>query len=103
MVCPYPGILGSTFLENLCEMIGLLLPDVIDAKDVDTESDQERLPVMFPKIQCDVALLVAVLVEAIFEEILCKDVHLQETVHDLLFFEIDCTLVGSQVVEVHGG
>ncbi len=42
------------------------------------------------------------LVELVFEEILCKDAHLQKTIHSLLYFDIDCTFVGSQVIEVVG-
>jgi hypothetical protein len=57
---------------------------------------------MFPKARCDVVLLVAVLVEAFFKVILCKDARLQETIHALLYFDVDCTIVGSQVVEVVG-
>ncbi len=55
---------------------------------------------MFPKARCDLALLVAVLVELFFKEILCKDVRLQETVHALLYFDIDGTDVVGQVCEV---
>ncbi len=57
---------------------------------------------MFPKAWCDVALIVAVLVESFFEEILCKDAHLWETVHALLYVDVDCTVVSSQVIEVVG-
>ncbi len=42
------------------------------------------------------------LVESFFEEILCKDAHLRETVHALLYFDKDCTVIGSQVIEVVG-
>jgi hypothetical protein len=90
------------FLENFCEMVGMLLPNVLDAKIVNTESEQERLPVMFPKAPFDIALLVAMLVESFFEEILCKDARLRETIHTLLYFDVDCTIVSSQVVEVVG-
>ncbi len=90
------------FLENLCKMVGVLLPYVLDAKVVDTESKQERLPVMFSEARCDVALVVAVLVEAFFEEMLCEDARLQETIHALLYFDVDGTIIGSQVVEVVG-
>ncbi len=55
---------------------------------------------MFPKAQRDLALLVAVLVESFFKEILCEDAHLWETVHALLYFDIDCTIVVGQVCEV---
>ncbi len=54
------------FPENLHKMVGVLPPNVLDAKVVETESEQERLPVMFPKAQCDFALMIAVLVEAFF-------------------------------------
>ncbi len=54
------------FLKNLCKMVGMLPPDVLDAKVVNTESEQERPPVMFTKARCDVALMVAVLMEAFF-------------------------------------
>ncbi len=57
---------------------------------------------MFPKARCDVALMVAILVELFFEKILCKDARLQETVHASLYFEVDCTGIRSQVVEVVG-
>ncbi len=83
-------------------MVGMLLPNVLDAKVIDTESEQERPPVMFPKAQCDVALLVAMLVELFFEKILCMDAQLQETIHALLYFDVDCTIVSSQVIEVVG-
>jgi hypothetical protein len=57
---------------------------------------------MFPKAWCDVALMVAMLVEAFFKEILCNDACLQETVNSLLYFNVDCTVLGSQVDEVVG-
>ncbi len=47
-------------------MVGVLSPNILDAEVVDTESEQERPPVMFPKAWCDFALMVAVLVEAFF-------------------------------------
>jgi hypothetical protein len=37
------------FLENLCKMVGMLPPDVLDAKVVNTESEQERPSVMFQR------------------------------------------------------
>jgi hypothetical protein len=40
--------------------------------------------------------------ELFFEKILCKDACLWETIHALLYFDVDCTIVGSQVVEVVG-
>ncbi len=55
---------------------------------------------MFPKARCDLALLVAMLVEPFFEEILCKDARLWETVHALLYFDIDGTIIVGQVFEV---
>ncbi len=88
------------FLKNLCKMVGVLLPNVPDAKVVNTKCEQERPPVMLPKARCDIALMVAVLVEAFFKEILCKDACLWETIHALLYFDVDCTVVGSQVNEV---
>jgi hypothetical protein len=54
------------FLANFCEMVGVVPPDVLDAKVVNTEIEQERLPVAFPKARCDFALMVAMLVEAFF-------------------------------------
>ncbi len=54
------------FLENFCKLVGVLPPDILDAKVVDTEGEQERPPVMFPKARCDFALMVAMLVEAFF-------------------------------------
>jgi hypothetical protein len=57
---------------------------------------------MFPKAWCDIALLLAVLVEAFFKEILCKDACLHETAHSFLYFDINCTIVGSQVDEIVG-
>ena len=57
---------------------------------------------MFPKAWYDIAILVAMLVESFFEEILCKDACLQENIHALLYFNVDCTVVGSQIVEVIG-
>ncbi len=90
------------FLENLCEMVGVLLPIALDTKVVNTESEQERPPVVFPKARCDIALMVAMLVEAFFKRILCKDACLWETIHSLLYFDVDYTIVGSQVYEVVG-
>jgi hypothetical protein len=46
---------------------------------------------MFPKARHDCALLVAVLVESFFEEILCKYARLWETLHALLYVDIDGT------------
>ncbi len=90
------------FLENLCEMVDVLLPDVLDAKVVATESEQEILPVVCPKARIDFALMVDMLVEAFFKEILCKDACLRETIHSFLYFDVDCIIDGSQVNEVVG-
>jgi hypothetical protein len=90
------------FLEDLREMVGVHPPDVLDVKVVNTESEQERPPVMFPKAWCDVALMVAMLVEAFFKEILCKDACLWETVYALMYFDENCTVDSGQVVEVEG-
>ncbi len=49
---------------------------------------------MLPKARCDIALMEAVLVEAFFKEILCKDACLWETVHSFLYFDVDCTSLG---------
>ncbi len=58
---------------------------------------------MFPKARCDFALLVATLVvESFFEEILHKDARLREIIHALLYFDIDCIVNVSQVVEIVG-
>ena len=54
------------FLKNLREMVGVLPPNILDAKVVDTESEQKRPPVVFPKGRCDFALMVAMLVEVFF-------------------------------------
>ena len=53
-----------------------------------------------PKAQCNVALMVAVLVEMFFKKILCKDACLWETIHALLYFDIDGTIIVGQVFEV---
>jgi hypothetical protein len=90
------------FLKNLCKMVGVLPPDILYAKAISTESEQERPPIIFPKARCDIALMVALLVEAFFKDILFKDACLWETVHALLYFDVDCTVVGSQVDEVVG-
>ncbi len=54
------------FLGNLCKMVGVLPSNVLDAKVVNTESEQERLQVMFPKAWCNFVLMVAMLVEVFF-------------------------------------
>ncbi len=55
---------------------------------------------MFPKAWCYLALLLAVLVKSFFVEILCKDAPLWETIHALLYFDIDGTIIVGQVREV---
>jgi hypothetical protein len=55
---------------------------------------------MFPKARRDLALLVALLVESFFEEILHKDARLWETIHAFLYFHIDGTVVVGQVCGV---
>jgi hypothetical protein len=62
---PVNGIF-VVFPENICKMVGVLPPHVLDAKVVNTESEQEKLLFMFPKARCDIALLVTVLVELFF-------------------------------------
>ncbi len=57
---------------------------------------------MFPKAWCDFALLVAMLVELFFKEILHKDARLWDTIHALLYFDINCTVFICQVFEVVG-
>jgi hypothetical protein len=57
---------------------------------------------MFLKAWCDVSLLVAMLVKLFFKKTVCNDAHLRETVHALLYFDVDCTVVGSQIVKVVG-
>jgi hypothetical protein len=61
------------FLERFCKMVGVLPPNILDTKFVDTKSEGERLLVMCPKARCDVALLVAVLVESsgIYKDLNC--------------------------------
>ncbi len=55
---------------------------------------------MFPKALCDLVLLEAMLVELFFEEILHKDARLWETIHALLYFDIEGTFIIGQVFEV---
>jgi hypothetical protein len=55
---------------------------------------------MFLKAWCELALLVAMLVESLFEKVLCKDAHLWEAMHAPLYFGIDGTVVVGQVCEV---
>jgi hypothetical protein len=81
-------------------MVGMLPPSLLDTKVVNTESEQKRLPVMFLKAKCDVTLMVAMLVEVFFEESPCKDARLWETIHALLYFDVDCTVVNSQVIRL---
>ncbi len=57
---------------------------------------------MFLKARCDFDLLVAVLVELLFGEILHEDACLWKTIHALLYFDIDCAIIVSQVFEVVG-
>ncbi len=92
----------AVFVENFCEMVGMLPPNVLDAKVIDTESVYDRPPVMFPKAWCDFALLVALLVESFFKEILREGARLRETIHALLYFDVDCTVIVSQNIEVVG-
>ena len=54
------------FLKIFWKIAGVLPPNVLDAKVINTESEQERPPVMFSKARCDFALMVAMLVEAFF-------------------------------------
>ncbi len=65
-------------LRNFGKMVGVLPPNIVDANVV------------------DVALLGAVLVELFYGEILCRDACLRETTHALLYFDVDCTVIGSQ-------
>ncbi len=79
-------LVNGTFVvfgENSCKMFSVLPPNVLGAKVVNTESEWDRLRFMFQRAWCDLALLVAVLVEFFFSEILCKDARLRETVHAL--------------------
>ncbi len=55
---------------------------------------------MFPKARCDLALLVVMSVESFFEEILREDACLWETIHALLYFDIDGTIIVGQIFEV---
>ncbi len=101
VVCSVP-VDGTfvVFVENSCKIFGMLPSNILDSKVADTESELDRPPVMFPKAWCDLALLVTVLVESFFKEILCKDAHLWKTVHALLYFDIDGPIVIGQVCEV---
>jgi hypothetical protein len=48
---------------------------------------------MFPEAWCDFALLVAMLIESFSKEILRKDAHLWETIHALLYLDLDCIVI----------
>jgi hypothetical protein len=50
---------------------------------------------MLPKV-------VAMLAESFFKEIMRKYARLQENIHALLYFDIDCTIIVGQVVEIVG-
>jgi hypothetical protein len=55
---------------------------------------------MFLKARCDLALMVAMLVELFFEEILRENACLWETINALLYFDINDTIIVGQVCEV---
>jgi hypothetical protein len=57
---------------------------------------------MFPTDWWDFALMVDVLIDAFFKQIMCKGAFLWETIHFLLYFDVDCTIVGCQINEVVG-
>ena len=50
-------------LENSHEVVGMLFANVLDAKIVNAEGEDDRTPLMCPKIWCDLALFVALLVK----------------------------------------
>ncbi len=86
-------------VENFCNMVCMLPSHVLDAKAINGERERDGPPIMFPKAWHDFALLVAILVKLFFEEILCKDACMWETVHTLLNFDKDGTIVIGQLFE----
>ena len=70
-------------------MICVLFPYVFDAKIVDTEGEADGVPFVGPKTWGELALLVAVFVEAFLEQLLGNQAGLWEAIHSLFNFDVD--------------
>ncbi len=50
----------AIFVENFCKMVCVLPSHILDAEVVDTERGRDGLPIVFQKVQRDLAFMVAV-------------------------------------------
>ena len=72
----------------------------LDAKVVNNEDEDNRAPLVSPQARGGVALVVAVFVQSLGGEVVCKFTHLLKAVDSLDYFEVDPAVVceGGEVV-----
>ena len=70
--------------ECVDEVIGVFFSHIFHTEVIDTESKTDGSPIKRPETGVDFALVVAVGLEALFEELLRNDTGLWESIHTLL-------------------
>ena len=75
------------------EMIGVFFAHIFHTKVIDTEGKTDGSPIMRPETGVDCALVVAIGLEALFEELLRNDTGLWESIHTLLNAHKDVSIV----------
>jgi hypothetical protein len=79
--------------ENSVEMQDVIFSNVFDSKVVNDEREIYGVPFVFLIAWCKFALCVACLLELFFEEFLCNDACLRESVHSLLYLTVHVSIV----------
>ena len=82
------------FLEHSHEVVGMLFANVFDAKVVDTGGEADGTQFLYPKPWCDLALLVAVLVQSFFEELLGNKSCMWQSIHSAPAFNVYVSVDG---------
>jgi hypothetical protein len=87
IACAAP-VLGAfvVFLQDSGEVLDVFRANVFDAKVINTECEGYQEKIVSPKAGCDGILAITMLVQALFEELLCKDACLREAIHPFLDF-----------------
>ena len=94
VAAPLP-IRGDVIVAFECvdEMIGVFFSHIFHTEVIDTEGKTDGSPIMRPETGVDCALVVAIGLEALFEELLRNDTGLWESIHTLLNAHKDVSIL----------
>ena len=82
------------FFDAFYEVVRMLLTNILYSKIIHNERETDRPPFMCPQTRCNLALMVAMGIEAYFKECLGKDSTLGNPVHYALDGDINESIWG---------